>query len=115
MPMSRAGARATHLSTDELALLRALLLCEVAERADRADESLATVEELTGQGDADSLLEREMAQVSAAYFDSAANDATDALRRLARGTYGTCERCAAPIPFGRLEAIPHARRCVDCA
>ncbi|SCG72975.1 TraR/DksA family transcriptional regulator [Micromonospora inositola] len=38
----------------------------------------------------------------------------DALRRMADGGYGTCERCAAPIPAERLEAVPHARFCVPC-
>lgn len=38
-----------------------------------------------------------------------------ALDRLAAGTYGTCEACGLPIPSGRLEARPTARRCVTCA
>lgn len=38
-----------------------------------------------------------------------------AIRRLSDGTYGTCERCAGPIPPGRLEAQPTARTCVACA
>lgn len=39
---------------------------------------------------------------------------TGALRRLADGTYGDCERCARPIPAERLEVLPHARFCVPC-
>lgn len=35
--------------------------------------------------------------------------------RLGDATYGTCERCGGPIPAGRLEARPTARRCVGCA
>ncbi|SCF09969.1 RNA polymerase-binding transcription factor DksA [Micromonospora viridifaciens] len=38
----------------------------------------------------------------------------DALRRLAEGSYGICERCDAPIPAERLEILPHARFCVPC-
>ena len=38
-----------------------------------------------------------------------------ALERLDRGTHGTCEQCGRPIPAGRLEVRPTARRCVDCA
>ncbi|SNY24853.1 TraR/DksA family transcriptional regulator [Paractinoplanes atraurantiacus] len=37
-----------------------------------------------------------------------------ALRRIAEGTYGTCEKCAASIPPERLEVLPHARFCVPC-
>ncbi|GAB3349844.1 TraR/DksA C4-type zinc finger protein [Micromonospora halotolerans] len=38
----------------------------------------------------------------------------DALRRMADGGYGQCERCATPIPVERLEVVPHARFCVPC-
>jgi DnaK suppressor protein len=37
-----------------------------------------------------------------------------ALRRIAEGTYGICEKCDAPIPPERLEVLPHARFCVPC-
>ncbi|EYR65183.1 hypothetical protein N866_05895 [Actinotalea ferrariae CF5-4] len=40
-------------------------------------------------------------------------DAAEA--RLDDGTYGTCERCGAPIPAARLEARPTARTCITCA
>ena len=38
----------------------------------------------------------------------------DALRRIERGTYGTCADCGSPIPEGRLDARPEAARCVKC-
>ena len=31
------------------------------------------------------------------------------------GTYGTCERCGNPIGIERLEALPWAILCIDCA
>ncbi|MFB4310177.1 TraR/DksA family transcriptional regulator [Actinomadura sp. GTD37] len=37
-----------------------------------------------------------------------------ALARLADGVYGLCEDCRKPVPEGRLEIIPYARRCVGC-
>lgn len=37
-----------------------------------------------------------------------------ALRRIAEGTYGRCEKCDNPIPVERLEVLPHARFCVPC-
>ncbi|WP_328346941.1 TraR/DksA family transcriptional regulator [Micromonospora sp. NBC_00421] len=37
-----------------------------------------------------------------------------ALRRLAEGSYGRCERCQVAIPAERLEALPQARFCVPC-
>ena len=41
-------------------------------------------------------------------------DTAQALRRVAEGSYGTCERCTADIPLERLETLPHARFCVSC-
>jgi RNA polymerase-binding protein DksA len=38
----------------------------------------------------------------------------DALQRIEDGTFGTCGRCGQPIAEERLEAIPHANRCIDC-
>lgn len=38
-----------------------------------------------------------------------------ALARIADGTYGTCEGCGAEIPKARLQAVPYAVRCVECA
>ncbi|MEU5549946.1 MULTISPECIES: TraR/DksA C4-type zinc finger protein [unclassified Micromonospora] len=39
---------------------------------------------------------------------------TGALRRLANGSYGSCEKCGTTIPQERLEILPHARFCVPC-
>lgn len=40
---------------------------------------------------------------------------TQALRRLEDGTYGQCERCGEAIAPARLEALPEATRCINCA
>jgi len=48
-------------------------------------------------------LHREAAEVDAA------------LERVSDGSYGRCEGCGEPIPAGRLEVRPAARRCVACA
>ncbi len=39
-----------------------------------------------------------------------------ALRRLYRDpeNFGKCHSCAAPLAFERLDALPHARYCIDC-
>jgi len=41
-------------------------------------------------------------------------DTAQALRRMAEGSYGTCQGCAAGIPLERLEILPHAQFCVPC-
>ena len=38
----------------------------------------------------------------------------EALVRVGAGTYGLCEGCEEPIPKVRLNAVPHARFCVEC-
>ncbi len=38
-----------------------------------------------------------------------------ALHRLEAGTYGGCRSCRRPIPVARLEAVPEATQCVNCA
>lgn len=37
-----------------------------------------------------------------------------ALARIAKGSYGVCTVCGAPIGSGRLEADPAVERCIDC-
>jgi len=38
----------------------------------------------------------------------------DALKRIDKGIYGTCDNCSSKIPNRRLEAFLAARLCVDC-
>ncbi|MGB8385002.1 MAG: TraR/DksA C4-type zinc finger protein [Dermatophilaceae bacterium] len=37
-----------------------------------------------------------------------------ALQRLDEGSFGTCERCADPISWQRLEVLPMSRLCTPC-
>ena len=39
----------------------------------------------------------------------------DAIERVDNGTYGRCENCHNPITAERLNAVPYARYCIDCA
>jgi DnaK suppressor protein len=38
-----------------------------------------------------------------------------ALERIEKGTYGICQQCGREIGTKRLDAIPYAARCIDCA
>lgn len=38
-----------------------------------------------------------------------------AVRRIEQGVYGMCERCGNAINPARLEALPYATTCLDCA
>jgi RNA polymerase-binding transcription factor DksA len=53
------------------------------------------------------------ALLEAAREQAAAVDA--ALRRLAAGRYGVCDRCGQPIAADRLAARPAAATCIGCA
>lgn len=37
-----------------------------------------------------------------------------AVRRMDEDSFGLCESCGAPIPYGRLLVIPEARVCAGC-
>lgn len=39
----------------------------------------------------------------------------EAVGRLDEGTYGLCANCGKPIPVARLDALPYATLCVECA
>ena len=38
----------------------------------------------------------------------------DALARISRNAYGTCEACSKPISAARLTAVPWTRLCLNC-
>ena len=38
-----------------------------------------------------------------------------ALTQIEAGTYGKCSKCGRPIPKGRLEVLPFATTCTQCA
>ena len=38
-----------------------------------------------------------------------------AFKRIEAGSYGVCQQCGRTIDLQRLQAIPYASRCIDCA
>ena len=38
-----------------------------------------------------------------------------AIERIEAGTYGACQQCGCPIDAKRLQAVPYAPHCIDCA
>jgi RNA polymerase-binding transcription factor DksA len=59
-------------------------------------------------------MEREKAFLFASAEGRQLLEINEALRRVYRGEYGTCETCGQPIARARLEAVPYARLCVSC-
>ena len=47
--------------------------------------------------------------------ENALAEVSAALDRLRRGTFGRCEDCKEMIASARLDALPYARKCVECA
>lgn len=47
-------------------------------------------------------------------IEASLEEIQEALTRFEQGTYGLCEHCGARIDRARLEALPHARLCLDC-
>lgn len=67
---------------------------------------------------ADQATQREDDEVLARIGESAAAELAKlrrALDRLERGEYEICARCGESIPLARLNAVPYADRCAECA
>ena len=59
--------------------------------------------------------ERGEAEALAAKLRETLDEVEHALAKHDAGTYGACEDCGKPIVAARLEAMPAARYCIDCA
>jgi DnaK suppressor protein len=90
--MAELEARATRIEAD----LSEPVSADFAEQATEREDDDA----LEGQ---DALLAREIAAVKAA------------LARIDEGSYGQCARCGEAIGDKRLEAMPEAALCINCA
>jgi DnaK suppressor protein len=105
------------LHRERLLALRASLLGDVTQMEDDTltDHSKTTsiptdVEEL-GSDNADQEL-----TVSLLGSDKDTLDQIEAaIERIEDGSYGLCETCGMKIPKSRLDAIPYAAECVQCA
>jgi DnaK suppressor protein len=59
--------------------------------------------------------ERSEVEALAAKLRDALGEVLQALEKLEKGGYGTCESCRQPIDPVRLEAMPATRYCINCA
>ncbi len=98
--------------------VRARLEAELAEAKGELErlEKKLQVEVEYGLGEGDPIIyEREMNMALRRRARRKVSSLQEALRRLEAGTYGICERCGKEISLQRLEALPEARLCIDCA
>lgn len=97
--------------------LRALGLFDKMTKSDResADSDLtAYTDHMADQGT--EAMEREKAALFATKEGRYLYRLEEALRRLYNDpdTFGLCHTCGAEVGFERLDALPHARYCIDC-
>ena len=103
------------LSATLLDDLRARLLAGLHAKAAEHAEHDARAAALTGAPDADSRLERALAELGARRAQQAMGEIERALARVDLGTYGSCEACGGSVARERLDAIPYTRHCVSCS
>ncbi len=97
--------------------LRALGMFDKMTKADReaGDSALATyTDHMADQGT--EAMEREKAALFATKEGRYLYRIEEALRRLYNDpkNFGKCHTCGAEVGFERLDALPHARYCIDC-
>ena len=96
---------------------KALGLFDQVGRADResSDSALSSyTDHMADQGT--EAMEREKAALFATKEGRYLYRIEEALRRLYHDpkTFGTCHTCGAEVGYERLDALPHARYCIDC-
>ena len=97
--------------------LKALVLFDEMAKADResGDSDLAVyTDHMADQGT--EAMEREKAAAFATKEGRYLYRLEEALRRLYNDPkeFGKCHTCGADVGFERLDALPHARYCIDC-
>src|SRR5438067_10577661 len=103
----------TRLIRQRLMRHRNQLLARYHDELERADEierqDSEEVERATEKWDAQTLARLGEAD------RRALSEVIEALRRLDEGTYGKCLTCQTSIGDDRLDALPTAQRCMECA
>ncbi len=94
--------------------LESMLREELGAQRDQVADHEATVHELTGSSDPDSVFARDIAERAMNHALGVIAEIEHALDRISTATYGTCEHCGGAIASARLEALPYARTCVSC-
>ncbi len=90
-------------------------LAETLAELERLQQKLQ-VEVEYGLGEGDPIIyEREMNMALRRRARRKVRSLEEALSRLEEGNYGICEICGREIGAQRLEALPQARLCIDCA
>jgi DnaK suppressor protein len=99
----------TELEAELTRLRRSMKISEETKGPVALDQTsvgrLSRMDALQSQAMQQGLHERELGRLGALEA---------AIRRRDEGSYGLCETCGAPIPYGRLLVMPEARHCTAC-
>jgi RNA polymerase-binding transcription factor DksA len=90
------------------------LLAEATALMTEREQGDTQFDEESGEGDTLSV-ERERDLALSASARQSVDEIERALARMDRGDYGLCERCHKKIAPARLEALPQAAMCIECA
>ena len=129
MPTTNSAKKAKGMNKKSLQHFEKRLMDErkrVCKELGRADEAFGATPQ-SADGDLSSYsfhmadqgtdaMEREKAFLFASQEGRFLWHIDEALRRLYRSpdTFGKCHQCGNEIAFERLDALPHARYCIDC-
>jgi DnaK suppressor protein len=110
-----------HLSAAEIAELRAEMAAELerlarsVSRGAEATKPVALDQASVGRvSRADAMQNQAMSVATQGRSQARHAELAEAIDRLNKGTFGVCQRCGAPVPFGRLMVFPETRFCAAC-
>jgi len=102
----------------EIQKIKDSLLIRLTELEKRADDIEDDLKEPQEDDTAERATESSGDEVSEGIGEMAENEINkikSALAKIASGTYGICVSCEEKIKIKRLDALPHATKCVNCA
>lgn len=99
---------------DKLRRRRIALLEEVAENEEDLQEIQALRESEMEEQAQDESTTKFLSRMSERKI-GLVEEIDAALTRIEKGDYGTCETCGEEISWERMQAVPLARTCIDCA
>lgn len=105
---------------EALSKLRDVLLLRREALRKALDGDLSMLQTLSQEGGdvMDAAMDTAQDEISSQLIEVESRELTqieEALNRIKEGHYGDCEGCDKPIPLARLQAVPYATSCIECA
>ena len=94
---------------------RKTLLASLADQGEDMRNLIKTVESGDEADVAADVIDRTLLNALGAQDANRLQQIDNALDRINKGTYGRCVKCGKEIPQERLEVLPYALMCVNCA